>query len=195
MYFALSACSGPDEAPPHPPHPPSFGQERGAIYGLHLLQPPPAHPANKLQHTHGYRSHTTAILFIFRICWFPLLLSVFYSLCMQDGRACHTLKMEAKARMLYLILGRGNSIPLHGVCLPKCSMKSHQFNFAGTAPGCTKHSPSGDASGLMEIGKLAFPTVRRSFLILTTDYLRDGVPSAVQLMKTPSSVGDTPSPT
>lgn len=43
------------------------------------------------------------------------------------------LKMEAKAsrNMIYLIPKRGNSISLHGVCLPKCSMKSYQFKHTG----------------------------------------------------------------
>ena len=33
--------------------------------------------------------------------------------------------------MVYLTLKRGDSIPLHGVCLPKCSMKSYHFKCAG----------------------------------------------------------------
>lgn len=33
--------------------------------------------------------------------------------------------------IIYLIPRRGNSILLHGVCLPKCSMKSYQFKYTG----------------------------------------------------------------
>lgn len=43
--------------------------------------------------------------------------------------------------MIYLIRWRESSIPLHGVCLPKCNMKSSQIKYTGMGLAVTNTGP------------------------------------------------------
>lgn len=92
---------------------------------------------------------------------------------------CWRWKPEQK-RMIYLILKRENSIPLHGVCLPKCSMKSYQFKYTGMGLAVLNACPV-----VMQVvwwkseNFAVYCTVSHWFLILTTGYVKESMPSMV----------------